>query len=73
LNLQKENRKLEDEFKQGTRSQLVIGADSSKKRLSLSIKTYDIMTEKEELDKILKSTSSGKVTLGDYVKIKLGE
>ncbi len=66
--------KLEDEFKQGDKvSAIVIGADSSKKRLSLSIKTYDIMTEKEELDKILKSTSSGKVTLGDYVKIKLGE
>jgi small subunit ribosomal protein S1 len=66
--------KLEDEFKQGDKvSAVVIGADSSKKRLSLSIKTYEIMTEKEELDKILKSSSSGKVTLGDYVKIKLGE
>ncbi len=65
---------LEEHFKIGEQMKaLVIGVDVEKKRLSLSIKGYDAISEKEELKKILKSTGSGKVTLGDFVNIKLGD
>ncbi len=54
-------------------SVVVLGVDVEKKRLSLSIKSFEIQSEKEELDKIMKNASPGKVTLGDIVNIKLGE
>jgi len=63
---------LEDYFSTGDQvNAVVLGVDVDKKRLSLSIKHHDMMTEKEELKKILDETSPGKVTLGDMVKIKL--
>lgn len=63
---------LEDYFSIGDQvNAVVLGVDVEKKRLSLSIKHYDIMTEKEELQKILDKTSPSKVTLGDMVNIKL--
>ena len=51
----------------------VLGIDIDRKRLSLSMKKYNAALEKEELDKVLNDTSSQKVTLGDFIKIKLGE
>jgi hypothetical protein len=47
--------------------------DVEKKRLSLSIKHYEIMSEKEEVTKILRQTSPNKVTLGDMINIDLGD
>ncbi len=65
---------LEDYFSTGDQvNAVVLDVDVEKKRLSLSIKHYDKMTEKEELKKILDQTSPGKVTLGDMVKIKLDQ
>jgi len=65
---------LEDYFAKGDQvNAVVLDVDVEKKRLSLSIKHYDKMTEKEELKKILDQTSPGKVTLGDMVKIKLDQ
>ncbi|MBN1532504.1 MAG: S1 RNA-binding domain-containing protein [Spirochaetes bacterium] len=54
-------------------SVMVLGVDVDKKRLSLSIKSFEIQSEKEELEKIIKNTSPSTVTLGDIVNIKLGE
>jgi len=65
---------LEEYFKVGDPiSAVVLGVDVKKKRLSLSAKQFDMMSEKEELEKILKQTSSSTVTLGDMIQIKLGE
>ncbi len=65
---------LEDYFSTGDQvNAVVLDVDVEKKRLSLSIKHYDKITEKEELKKILDQTSPGKVTLGDMVKIKLDQ
>lgn len=68
-------RKVEDLnelFKVGdTVNVVVLGVDVEKRRLSLSIKHYDMMTEKEELNRILQSSSPSKVTLGDIMKNKL--
>jgi small subunit ribosomal protein S1 len=50
---------------------VVLGVDVDKKRLSLSIKHYDMIVEKEELKKILSANSPSKVTLGDILKNKL--
>ncbi len=64
---------LEDRFKVGDPVKaIVLGVDVAKKRLSLSIKHYDIISEKEELKKILNNKSSSTVALGDMVDIKLG-
>ena len=52
---------------------VVLGVDVEKRRLSLSVKQYEAISEKEELDKIMKNTSPSTVTLGDIVNIKLGE
>ena len=52
---------------------VVLDVDTDKKRLSLSIKHYEIMSEKEEVNKILKQTSPNTVTLGDIINIDLGE
>jgi small subunit ribosomal protein S1 len=51
----------------------VLGVDTERKRLSLSIKQYDMAVEKEELNKVLKNTSPSKVTIGDLIKMKQGE
>jgi small subunit ribosomal protein S1 len=54
-------------------SAIVLGVDVEKKRLSLSIKQYEIISEKEELDRVLNATSPGKVTIGDIIRDKIGE
>lgn len=65
---------LEEYFRIGDNvGAVVLGVDVDKKRLSLSIKNYEIISEKEELDKIMKSASPKAVTLGDMINIKLGE
>lgn len=50
---------------------VVLGVDVDKKRLSLSIKHYEIMSEKEEIKKILNTSTAGTVTLGELLKNKL--
>jgi small subunit ribosomal protein S1 len=63
---------LEDHFSIGDPvGAVVLDVDVDKKRLSLSIKKYDIATEKEELDKIMKETRPSTVTLGEIVDINL--
>ena len=63
---------LNEHFKPGEKVNVVVlGVDVDKKRLSLSIKHFDMITEKEELKKILSANSPGKVTLGDILKHKL--
>ncbi len=65
---------LSDRFKVGDEVNVeVLGIDVERKRLSLSIKKYDVALEKEELNKLLNDTSSKTVTIGDFIKIKLGE
>lgn len=65
---------LEEHFTPGDSVQaLILGVDVNKKRLSLSLKQYDMIAEKEELDKILKETRPSTVTLGEMVNLKLGE
>jgi small subunit ribosomal protein S1 len=65
---------LEEHFKVGDKvGAVVFGVDVERKRLSLSIKNYEMITEKEELDKIMKNTGSRTVTIGDMVNIKFGE
>lgn len=65
---------LDDYFKVGDPvDAVVLDVDIDKKRLSLSIKHYEIMSEKEEVSKILKKTSPNTVTLGDMINIDLGE
>ena len=66
--------RLEDRFKVGDPVEaIVLDVDINKKRLSLSIKHYEIMSEKEEVTKILRKTSPNKVTLGDMINIDLGD
>ena len=66
--------RLEDRFKIGDPVEaIVLDVDINKKRLSLSIKHYEIMSEKEEVTKILRQTSPNKVTLGDMINIDLGD
>ena len=63
---------LEEHFKVGEKvSVIILGVDVDKKRLSLSIKHFEIISEKEELDRIMKDTSPSTVTLGDIINIKL--
>ena len=65
---------LEDAFRIGdTVEAVVLDVDTDKKRLSLSIKHFEIMSEKEEVNKILKQTKSNTVTLGDIINIDLGD
>jgi len=65
---------LDDYFKIGDSiDAVVLDVDVNKKRLSLSIKHFEIMSEKEELNKILKKTSPNTVTLGDMINIDLGD
>jgi small subunit ribosomal protein S1 len=65
---------LAEQFKVGDKVNVeVLGIDVDRKRLSLSMKKYDAAVEKEELDKLLNNNSSKRVTIGDFIKIKLGE
>lgn len=65
---------LEDAFETGTPvDAIVLGVDVEKKRLSLSIKHFEIISEKEELNRVLNTASPGKVTIGDIIKNKMGE
>ncbi len=65
---------LDEYFKVGDPVEaVVLDVDIEKKRLSLSIKHYEIMSEKEEVSKILKQTSPNRVTLGDMINIELGD
>ncbi len=69
---QKRIEKLEDQFKINDKvNAVVLGIDVDKKRLSLSIKNYDVIVEKEQLNKVLNDAGSKKVTLGDFLKIEL--
>ncbi|NLV67909.1 MAG: S1 RNA-binding domain-containing protein [Spirochaetes bacterium] len=66
--------KLEEYFKVGDSiDAVVLDVDVARKRLSLSVKHFEIMSEKEEVSKILKQTSSNRVTLGDMINIDLGD
>ena len=66
--------KLDERFKIGDPVEaIVLDVDIPKKRLSLSIKHYEIISEKEEVTKILRQTSPNKVTLGDMINIDLGD
>ncbi len=63
---------LEEHYKVGDQvGAVVLDVDVDKKRLSLSIKSYDAATEKEELDRIMKGTRPSTATLGDYININL--
>ncbi|HEY1405779.1 MAG TPA: 30S ribosomal protein S1 [Spirochaetota bacterium] len=53
-----------------TVSVVVLNVDTDKKKMSLSIKHHDMMSEKEELKKIMTSTSSSTATIGDLLKLK---
>ncbi len=65
---------LGDYFKVGDSVEaVVLDVDADKKRLSLSIKHFEIMSEKEEVNKILKQTKPNTVTLGDIINIDLGD
>jgi small subunit ribosomal protein S1 len=65
---------LEENFKVGDEVEaIVLGVDVRKKRLSLSIKQHEVISEKAELDKILRETSPSRVTLGDMIDIKLND
>lgn len=52
---------------------VVLGVDVERRRLSLSMKHYEIMTEKEELSRVLSSNSPARMTIGDIIKMKQGE
>ncbi len=63
---------LEEKFKVGDQvSAVVLGVDVDKKRLSLSMKHFEVMSEKEELSKIL-NNSPARVTIGDMIRMKQG-
>lgn len=65
---------IEEVYKIGdTVAAVVLGVDIARKRISLSMKLHEVSMEKEELNKILKSTSSNKVTIGDLMKMRQGE
>ncbi|MGL4369576.1 MAG: S1 RNA-binding domain-containing protein, partial [Spirochaetota bacterium] len=49
---------------------VVLNVDTDRKKISLSIKAYDIASEKEELKKIMTSSSSSTATIGDLLKMK---
>jgi len=65
---------LEEYYKVGDSiDAVVLDVDVDKKRLSLSARHFEIMSEKEEVNKILKQTSPNRVTLGDIINIDLGD
>ena len=49
---------------------VVLNVDTDRKKISLSIKAFDIVSEKEELKKIMTSSSSSTATIGDLLKLK---
>lgn len=60
-----------DLFKVGdTVNAVVLNVDTDRKKISLSIKAFDIVSEKEELRKIMTASSSGTATIGDLLKLK---
>lgn len=62
----------EEFFKMGDKvNAIVLGVDVAKKRLSLSVKHFEIIAEKEELNKVLNNPSSSMATIGDILKGKL--
>jgi len=64
---------LQDKFKIGDQvNAVVLGVDVDKKRLSLSMKHFEVMSEKEELSKVLNNTGPTRVTIGDMIKMKQG-
>jgi len=64
---------LEEKFKIGDQvNAVVLGVDVDKKRLSLSMKHFEVMSEKEELSKILNNSGPTRVTIGDMIKMKQG-
>ncbi len=64
---------LQDKFKIGDQvNAVVLGVDVDKKRLSLSMKHFEVMSEKEELSKVLNNTGPTRVTIGDMMKMKQG-
>jgi len=70
----KKTERIEERFSVGDRvDAVVLGVDAERKRLSLSIKQYDIITEKEELSRVLNNNSPARVTIGDIIKMKQGE
>jgi len=69
---QKKIDNLENEFRVSDSVQaIVLGVDVDRKRVSLSIKRFDKVMEKEELNKILNEASPRKATIGDFIKIDL--
>ncbi len=65
---------IQEHFKVGeTVDAVVLDVNVGKKRLSLSIKHYEIISEKEELNNILKQTSPNTVTLGEMINLDFGE
>ncbi|MCU0844023.1 MAG: S1 RNA-binding domain-containing protein [Spirochaetes bacterium] len=64
---------LEEKFKVGDQvSAVVLGVDVDKKRLSLSMKHFEVMSEKEELGKILNNSAPARITIGDMIRMKQG-
>jgi small subunit ribosomal protein S1 len=62
---------LNELFKVGDQVNVVVlGVDTDKRKMSLSIKAFDVMNEKEELKKIMGSASSSTTTIGDLLKFK---
>ncbi len=49
---------------------IVLNVDVNKKKLSLSIKHFEMMSEKEELAKIMGSDISKTATIGELIKLK---
>ncbi|MCL1911498.1 MAG: S1 RNA-binding domain-containing protein [Leptospirales bacterium] len=63
---------LDEAFKVGDEVEAVIlNIDPRKRRISLSIKQFEYTSEQDEVNKILRETSSNTVTIGDMVNIKL--
>jgi small subunit ribosomal protein S1 len=64
--------KLEDYYHIGEEvTAVVLDVDVEKKRVSLSIKAYEMVAEKEELENIMKGSKPSKVVLGDIVNFNL--
>jgi small subunit ribosomal protein S1 len=62
---------ISDLFKVGdTVNAVVLNVDTDRKKISLSIKAFDIVSEKEELKKIMTTSSSSTATIGDLLKLK---
>jgi small subunit ribosomal protein S1 len=63
---------IEERFSVGDRvNAVVLGVDADKKRISLSVKQFEVQTEREELNRVLSSSNPSRVTLGDILKDKL--